>query len=95
MVGRVFAAPAELVAVADRLHTVTWILLGIVTVALAGPMGSAIYCIWSRTCSSRQLCDMIATAHGYGPDRYAPDISCFFQVRAVLYRSKSPGRTSC
>ena len=90
----VFKKAEEVKSVFGFFDSLTWIILAFMIASLIGSIGAAIYCLWSRIYSEKNLRKIIEDAlkkyppTGQEPDRYPPSISCFFQFFERLEKAK-------
>ena len=81
-----FSTPDDLRQILGTFSPVTWILLALMVVTLAGSIAAALICLWSRIYSDAELKAFEEEGRIKSPegDRYTGPTSWFFQIISVL-----------
>lgn len=91
LTGTVFSDPDKLQAVLSRFTGVTWSLIILMVLSLLGSVGAALYCLWSRIYSAKEVQQIISTTEQENAtsNTYPPGaIMWFFQLIGGLEQDK-------
>lgn len=89
-----FSQPAQIKLIVGAVTPITLILLTLMVASLMISMGAAIFCLWARIYSAKNLKRIIddaiskAKTSEFGNLPYPPSISCFFQFIERLDKEK-------
>lgn len=91
LTGTIFSDPERLRAIFTQFNWITWSLLALMVLSLLGSVGMALYCLWSRTYSLKEVRQLVnkaelekSTSGTYPPGA----IMWFFQLIEGLDRQK-------
>jgi hypothetical protein len=87
----IFSEPDKLRAILAVFSWVTWLNLTLMLLSLIVSIGSAVFCVWSRIYSLKEVKQIIKKAESrcQDPDKYPPEtIMWFFQFIEVLDQKK-------